>query len=81
MEDRDNVEASSGVTVKAMEEESQAVQPYECAGSSKQGVLALAVSQGADPTVLSKLMDLQERLLLWCMRTDTDRPFQEKVGA
>jgi choline-sulfatase len=25
--------------------------------------------------------DLQMKLLQWCLRTDTDRPFQEKVGA
>ncbi len=27
------------------------------------------------------VFDLQERLLYWCLRTDTDRPFQPRVGA
>jgi len=45
----------------------------------------------ADPHELDNLIDrpehaalvtqLQRQLLDWCLRTDTDRPFQEKVGA
>jgi choline-sulfatase len=27
------------------------------------------------------VLDLQQRLIEWCLRTDTDRPFQEDVGA
>jgi hypothetical protein len=27
------------------------------------------------------VLDLQQKLIEWCMRTDTDRPFQEDVGA
>jgi arylsulfatase A-like enzyme len=27
------------------------------------------------------VLDLQMKLLQWCLRTDTDRPFQDKVGA
>ena len=37
--------------------------------------------QETDPEVARVVMDLQTRLIDWCLRTDTDRPRQERVGA
>lgn len=34
-----------------------------------------------DPSLNAELIDLQQKLIEWCIRTDTDRPFQEQVGA
>ncbi len=34
-----------------------------------------------DPKLLRIVADLQLQLVTWCLRTDTDRPYQEKVGA
>jgi len=34
-----------------------------------------------DPAFLNVKSDLQQQLLEWCLRTDTDRPFQEHFGA
>jgi choline-sulfatase len=34
-----------------------------------------------DARLKEVVMDLQTRLIDWCLRTDTDRPWQEKVGA
>jgi choline-sulfatase len=33
------------------------------------------------PELQSVVMDLQQRMIEWCLRTDTDRPRQELVGA
>ena len=37
--------------------------------------------QADDPALAAAVLDLQHKLLDWCLRTDTDRPFEEKVGA
>jgi arylsulfatase A-like enzyme len=34
-----------------------------------------------DPELRKVVLGLQQRLIEWCLRTDTDRPFQEDVGA
>lgn len=34
-----------------------------------------------DPAYMEIVNELQLELINWCIRTDTDRPFQEKVGA
>lgn len=34
-----------------------------------------------DPEYDGVVMELQGKLLEWCLRTDTDRPYQERVGA
>lgn len=34
-----------------------------------------------DPALSAVVTDLQSRLLEWCLRTDTDRPYEQKVGA
>jgi choline-sulfatase len=34
-----------------------------------------------DPSYASIISDLQLTLIDWCLKTDTDRPFQEEVGA
>ena len=33
------------------------------------------------PDLLAVVLDLQQRMLEWCLRTDTDRPYQNLVGA
>jgi arylsulfatase A-like enzyme len=35
----------------------------------------------ADPRLAKAVLDLQQRMIDWCLRTDTDRPCQENVGA
>lgn len=34
-----------------------------------------------DAALLRVALNLQQQLIEWCLRTDTDRPYQEKVGA
>jgi hypothetical protein len=34
-----------------------------------------------DAELAKVVLDLQQKLIAWCLRTDTDRPFQEHVGA
>jgi choline-sulfatase len=34
-----------------------------------------------DPRLAAVVLDMQERMIDWCLRTDTDRPYQEDVGA
>ncbi len=34
-----------------------------------------------DPELQRVVLDLQQRMIDWCTRTDTDRPYQGKVGA
>jgi choline-sulfatase len=34
-----------------------------------------------DPELTLVVLDLQERMIDWCLKTDTDRPYQEDVGA
>ncbi|MBI5725670.1 MAG: sulfatase-like hydrolase/transferase [Planctomycetes bacterium] len=34
-----------------------------------------------DPSLNAVLVDLQQKMIDWCIRTDTDRPFQKDVGA
>jgi len=34
-----------------------------------------------DADLARVVLDLQQRMIDWCLRTDTDRPFQENVGA
>jgi hypothetical protein len=34
-----------------------------------------------DPALADVTRDLQQKLLAWCLATDTDRPHQENVGA
>jgi len=38
-------------------------------------------SVGKRPELAAVVQDLQLRLLQWCLRTDTDRPWESKVGA
>jgi arylsulfatase A-like enzyme len=33
------------------------------------------------PELASVVMDLQQQMIEWCLRTDTDRPYQKDVGA
>lgn len=35
----------------------------------------------ADPELRDVVLDLQQEIIQWCLRTDTDRPRQENVGA
>ena len=35
----------------------------------------------SDADLARVVLDLQQRMIDWCLRTDTDRPFQEHVGA
>jgi arylsulfatase A-like enzyme len=34
-----------------------------------------------DPERAAVVLQLQERMIDWCLRTDTDRPYQDDVGA
>jgi len=34
-----------------------------------------------EPALASVVLDLQQQMLEWCLRTDTDRPHQARVGA
>lgn len=34
-----------------------------------------------DPELMRVVLGLQQRMIAWCLRTDTDRPYQEQVGA
>lgn len=36
---------------------------------------------GKDPELVKVVGDLQQQMIEWCLRTDTDRPYEEKVGA
>lgn len=35
----------------------------------------------ADPPLAKAVLDLQQKMVDWCLRTDPDRPYQENVGA
>lgn len=39
------------------------------------------VNRWGDPALAPVVLDFQQQLLEWCLRTDTDRPHQERVGA
>ncbi|NLF40756.1 hypothetical protein GX586_15035 [bacterium] len=35
----------------------------------------------SNPILRDAVLDLQQKMIEWCLRTDTDRPYQEQVGA
>lgn len=47
--------------------------PYECHN--------LWPERASDPRYATAIASLQQLMIEWCLRTDTDRPYQETVGA